>query len=218
MPAKDWFGYYQQYFDTVELNNTFYHLPREKTVEGWKSRSGENFVFSLKASRYITHIKLLKDPREPLDKFFSAMEPVLSRTGAVLFQVPLRFKVNEERLTGFLEILKGYGCLKVFEFRHSSWWNERVYEILKKYNACFCWFSLPGAAPPYEVTSDSLYVRMHGSSDLYKSRYSDAELENLAEKTYNLKLSNTYIYFNNDYNGHAVKDALRLKEVLNGQG
>jgi uncharacterized protein YecE (DUF72 family) len=212
---KDWFGYYQKYFDTVELNNTFYHLPKESTVKGWNDNSGKDFIFSVKASRFITHIKLLKEPSEPLERFFKIMSPLKAKTGPVLFQLPGRFKKNTDRLKDFLNSLAKYDVLKVFEFRNPTWWDDDVYEILRTNNACFCWYSMPGDIPPEIVTTDFLYIRMHGGSQLYGSRYSDGELEKIAKKIYKRNIKNIYVYFNNDYNAYAVENALKLREVLN---
>ncbi|MFW6172299.1 MAG: DUF72 domain-containing protein [Elusimicrobiota bacterium] len=215
VPKRKWFEYYRNYFDTVELNTTFYHLPKQKTVESWSDRAGKNFVFALKASRYITHVKRLKDPKDPLKNFFDAVEPVKGKTGPVLFQLPGRAKKNFKRLENFLDALDGYNVSKVFELRNPTWWDEEVYDLLNKHNVCLCWYSMPDNNPPEVLTADFLYIRMHGAESLYQSSYSDKELEKLAKKIYKVNVSKVFVYFNNDNKGYAVKNALKLKEVLN---
>lgn len=212
---KEWFNYYQEKFSTVELNTTFYHLPKKQIVEKWRDESPRGFTFSLKGSRYITHMKRLKDPKEPLAKFYNAIDPLLEKTGTVLFQMPERAKKNISRLENFLNELEKYNTQNVFELRHSSWWDGEVFDLLRRYNSCFCWYSMPGSVPPEEVTADFLYVRMHGSTRLYKSKYRSSTLEKLAKKIYKLDVDRAYIYFNNDSGGHAAQNALELKEVIN---
>ncbi|MGM0568537.1 MAG: DUF72 domain-containing protein, partial [Elusimicrobiota bacterium] len=212
---KQWFEYYLKYFDTVELNTTFYHLPKEKTVLNWKKEASEDFVFSLKASRYISHIKRLKDSRQPLNKFYKSIHPLGKKSGPVLFQLPARAKKNIERLKTFLKNLRLFPGRKVVELRHPSWWDDEVFNLLEEERVCFCWFSMPGENPPEICTSDFLYIRMHGKKELYKSPYSEKKLEKLAKKIYKVDVNKAYIYFNNDYNGNAVRNALKLKEVLN---
>jgi uncharacterized protein YecE (DUF72 family) len=211
---KDWFDHYQKFFDTVELNNTFYHLPKPATVKNWNDEAKKDFVFSVKASRYITHIKLLKDPVEPLKKFFTAMKPLEAKTGPVLFQLPGRFKKDIERLRNFLVSIRKYKIRPVFEFRNTDWWDDEVFELLRDEGACFCWYDMEGQKTPEATTTDFLYVRMHGGRAMYQSKYTTGELEKLAKKIYKSKIKDIYIYFNNDYNAYAVENALKLKEVF----
>jgi len=213
IPQKRWFEYYQRYFNTVELNTTFYHLPKESTVKSWNERTSKDFIFALKASRYITHVKRLKDPVEPVRNFYNAVGPVRDKTGAVLFQMPASAKKNMERLENFVTVLSRYKGLKALELRNPAWWDDEVFELLKQKNIAFCWYSMPGEIPPEEITADFLYIRMHGAGKLYQSRYPDSELEKLAKKIYKINIKKIFVYFNNDAGAFAVENAKKLKEV-----
>ncbi len=215
LPKNQWLNYYQKYFDTVEINNTFYHLPKEQTFKNWHSAVPKRFIFAVKASRFITHIKRLKDAKDSVKLFMSRARLLKENLGPILYQLPPRWKANPERLKEFVKCFtRNY--INVFEFRDVSWFNEEIYSILKKNKLNFCIYSMPGVDCPNIVTGPVVYIRMHGGSVLYGSNYSDSELKALAKQIRGFlkKKLTVYVYFNNDAFGYAVKNALRLKEIV----
>lgn len=215
LPSSKWLEYYIDYFSTVELNNTFYRLPKKEVFVSWKKRVPADFIYAVKASRFITHIKKLRDPKPPVKLFLGRAKLLKRKLGPILFQLPPRWGVNIKRLKDFVGALPK-GLTYVFEFRDPSWFNDEVYEILKKNNLAFCIYSMPGIGCPEVTTSKVVYIRMHGGTLLYGSNYSDSELRKWAKKirAFLRKKLDVYIYFNNDAYGYAVKNALRLKELL----
>ncbi|MBU0672822.1 MAG: DUF72 domain-containing protein [Candidatus Margulisbacteria bacterium] len=215
LPKNQWLNYYQKYFDTVELNNTFYHLPKEQTFKNWHKSVPKKFIFAVKSNRFITHIKKLKNAKDPVKLFMGRAKLLKQNLGPILFQLPPRWNVNPERLKDFAQCLPKK-TVNVFEFRDKSWFNDGIYAILKKNNLNFCIYSMPGVECPDIVTGPIVYIRMHGGTALYGSNYSESELKALAKqvKGFLKKKLSVYVYFNNDANGYAVKNALRLKEIL----
>lgn len=210
----DWLSFYMQHFDTVEINNTFYHLPKETTVKNWHKQAAKNFVFTVKASRYITHIKKLKDAAEGLTTFYERMRLLGSNFGPVLFQLPPNIHRNTKLLAEFLDLLPKRR-LGVFEFRHESWYCDEVYELLDKGGLGFCTHDMPGKASPRIVTGKLLYLRLHGTTGRYSGNYPAKTLRDWAVW---IKKSaegrKVFAYFNNDYNAYAVKNAKQLRELL----
>ena len=212
-PKSRWLEYYTQHFDTVELNSTFYRLPLVKTFENWKTRTPERFLWALKANKYITHIKRLKEPEEPLERFYTAASGLKEKQGPILFQLPPSLSFDENEFEHFCRSLNP-SLLHALEVRHPSWITDRLFAILKKHNIAFCIADTAGRYPYHEVlTADFVYVRLHGSKKLYASDYSEGELQSWAQKI-NEWEKDTYLYFDNDFEGHAVKNAKRLKEIL----
>lgn len=216
LKQKDWFLYYAHYFNTVELNVTFYNLPKEETFHAWAKNSPSDFKFCLKGSRFITHQKRLKDVDEAVSNYFTAIKGIKNKTGCILWQFPASFKVNPERFKEFLIKIDKYDYINVFEFRNESWLNDEIYEIAKSYNASIAYIDSPTLKIHPKITSNVYYFRFHGSSNLYSSLYSDEELEFFANLIQNVlpKVKNIYVYFNNDAEGNAVLNALKLKEFL----
>lgn len=216
LSESKWLEYYVKYFKTVELNITFYRLPQEKIFKSWYKRTPKDFVFAVKGSRFISHIKKLKDVAEPLKLFFSRLKYLKKKTCVVLWQLPPAWKLNLKRLEEFLKMQKRYKIRQAFEFRNKTWFCPEVYQLLKKYNAALCIADSPDWPEVEEATADFIYIRLHGGKILYGSNYSAAELKEWAKKikkwTKNRK--NVYVYFNNDFEGYAVKNALELKEIL----
>ncbi|MBU1026234.1 MAG: DUF72 domain-containing protein, partial [Candidatus Margulisbacteria bacterium] len=214
LPKSKWLKYYQQFFDTVEINNTFYHLPSEKTFKNWHKEAGKKFVYAVKANRFITHVKKLKDGKKPVKLFMGRARLLNKNLGPILYQLPPRWKANPERLKDFTKHL-AKSTVNVFEFRDPSWFNDEIYSILKKNRLNFCIYSMPGIECPEVITGSVVYIRMHGGSMLYGSNYSNSELKALAKqvKSYLRKKLTVYVYFNNDARGYAVKNALRLKAL-----
>ena len=215
LPKSKWLEFYARHFPTVELNNSFYRLPSEKAFVNWREASPPCFIFAVKASRFITHIKRLKDSQEPLQNFLKRADLLGDKLGPLLYQLPPNMKRDDERLERFLGILFGR-YRHVFEFRHESWFDDEVFDILKRYNAGWCVFDMPDLASPAVATADFAYVRFHGSAGLYSSNYSDKELSVLSERIAALGkgLKAVYVYFNNDIAGYALDNARTLTRLL----
>lgn len=214
LPQKKWLSYYSQFFDTVEINSSFYHLPRLTTFSKWKETTPAGFVFSVKASRYITHIKKMKEVEEPLSRFYEVVRELGNKLGPLLFQFPPQLKFNREVFSSFVELLSS-DFLYAFEFRNESFFAEEVYEILKKKDICLCFSDTPSFPYQEVITSSFIYLRLHGHGSLYTDFYGEEELEEWGAKiSFWLGERDVYCYFDNDYEGFAVKNAQRLKEIL----
>jgi uncharacterized protein YecE (DUF72 family) len=210
-----WLEFYAQHFATVELNNSFYHLPSERAFANWRDSSPEGFVFTVKVSRFITHIKKLRNAEEALTNFISRAEGLGRKLGPLLYQLPPNMKRNDELLSRFLSLLPK-DLEHVFEFRNESWLDEGIFQLLREYNAGFCIFDMPSLTTPLVATADFAYIRFHGSAGLYSSCYSNEELKDWASKISTLSrgLKEVYIYFNNDAEGFAIKNAKALEGYL----
>ena len=210
-----WLKFYASHFATVELNNSFYRLPSEAAFANWRDSSPDNFTFAVKVSRFITHIKRLKNTGEAVDNFISRAKILEEKLGPLLYQLPPNMHRNDEVLESFLSALPRE-FKHVFEFRHHSWLDEKVFETLHKYNVGLCVFDMPSLSCPVVATADFAYIRFHGSTGLYSSCYSDDELADWAERLANLagKLKAIYIYFNNDAEAFAVRNAITLRSYL----
>jgi uncharacterized protein YecE (DUF72 family) len=216
LPAKEMLSFYARHFDTVELNNTFYHLPAPATFDSWRENSPPNFLFAVKGSRFITHMKKLKDPETSIEKFFLGAELLGAKLGPILFQLPPRWNVNTERLSSFLEVLPKQHRY-VLEFRDDTWMVPEVFEVLRQHNTAFCIHDLAAQQTPLELTANFTYIRFHGpGAAKYQGSYSDAVLRTWAERIsgWQKQLAAVYVYFNNDIGGAAVKNATSLKQML----
>lgn len=220
LPESKWLEFYAEYFNTVELNVTFYRLPTEKTFESWYKRTPDHFLFAIKGSRFITHIKRLKDCRQPLELFLDRASFLQEKLGIILWQLPPRFKVNKERLKEFSLLLSKLPLSKriphAFEFRDESWFCNEIFNILKEFNFSLCIAHGSGLPIQEKVTSKIIYIRLHGGEILYGSNYSESELKKWAEKikSWHDKGKTIFVYFNNDAYGFAVKNAMTLKKIL----
>ncbi len=214
LKPNQWFKYYSSVFDTVEINSTFYHFPKGTTIKKWYKDSPEDFVFSVKVNKSITHLKKFKDTQDLINQFYQVVSQNLKeKLGTFLFQLPPSYKyskINFERLIKQLNP----DFKNVIEFRHKSWWNEEVYKSLEENNLCFCSISSPNLPEDLVKTSDFGYVRFHGKDSWYKYDYTKEELENWAEKIKKAGFKECYIYFNNDFYAYAPKNALKLKDIL----
>ena len=208
-----WLEFYSGHFSTVELNNSFYHLPSEKAFANWNNSSPSGFVFSVKVSRFITHVKRLRDTTEPVANFMSRARLLEKKLGPLLYQLPQSMRYDAQRLEDFLKIIPG-DVSHAFEFRHNSWFDDRVFNLLRRYNVGLCIYGMPDFRTPLVTTSDFSYIRFHGSRWLYSSGYSDEELEDWAQKINELGVTKVYVYFNNDAEGFAIENALKLKSLL----
>jgi len=215
LPKSKWLQFYAQQFSTVELNNSFYHLPSEKAFVTWRESAPENFIFAVKVSRFITHIKRLRNLGSAVENFLSRACLLQDKLGPLLYQLPPNMKRNDELLESFLSSLP-QKYHHVFEFRHESWLDDTVFRILQRHNVGLCVFDMPDFTCPLIATSDFAYVRFHGSASLYSSCYSDEELLRWAQKIARRgkNVEPVYIYFNNDAEAFAVKNALTLAHYL----
>lgn len=214
--SKDkWLEFYARHFATVEINNSFYRLPSEEAFQNWRASSPPGFTFAVKVSRYITHVKRLKEPAEPLKKFIDRAILLADKLGPLLYQLPPSMLRNDERLESFLAALPR-GLRHVFEFRHRSWFDAAVFDNLRNYNAGLCLYDMPDFTTPVAATADFAYIRFHGKEGLYSSSYSDMELADWARKLADLgrDLRAVYIYFNNDVSGYAVENAKTIAGYL----
>ncbi len=210
-----WLDFYARHFSTVELNNSFYRLPSEAAFANWRDASPASFSFAVKVSRFITHIKRLKGAGEAVETFMSRAKILGEKLGPLLYQLPPNMHRDDERLESFLSILPR-GLKHAVEFRHQSWLDERVFEILRKYRTGLCVFDMPSLRCPLLATADFAYIRFHGSEGLYYSCYSDEELADWAKRLADLaaNLKAVYIYFNNDAEAFAIRNAITLRDYL----
>lgn len=215
LPKNKWLEYYTQHFDTVEINNTFYHQPKLQTFQNWHKQAPKNFLFTVKANRFITHIKRLKDVEEPLERFFEGTKLLKSNLGPILYQLPPSMHKDLVRLESFIKYLPKKH-LSVFEFRHKSWFSDDTYELLDKFGAGFCTHDLVGVPTPRIITGGVIYIRFHGPTGRYQGNYTKAMLKNWVDwiKENINNVHSVYAYFNNDISGHAIKNAKTLKEQL----
>ncbi len=208
-------AYYTTKFDTVELNSSFYHLPKATTFQSWQETTPKDFVFSVKASRYITHNLNLKNAEEPLNKLVQNANSLGKKLGPILFQLSPRFRINFERLKNFLDILPKNQRF-AFEFRHQSWFDPKVYGILRTYKGSLVFADTPDYPIVFERTTDFIYTRLHGHTELYKSNYTDTQLKDWADKIKHWEEdgNDVFVYFDNDAEGYAPQNALELRNML----
>lgn len=218
LPASKMLEWYAGHFDTVEINNTFYRLANPESLSSWTEHVSQKFRFAVKASRFITHMKKLRDPKDAVALFFERVRILGSKVGPVLFQLPPHWPVHLQRLEEFLAIVpRKYRY--VVEFREPSWCCPEVYSILRRHNVALCAHDWGGSDWPLEVTADFSYVRMHGPTGAYHGKYDEAMLRRLARRIekWSRKLNAAYVYFNNDIGGHAVTNAIELKHLLENE-
>lgn len=214
LPKARRLEHYSSEFDTVELNNTFYRLPNEATFDSWNRRAPNGFLFALKLSRYITHVKLLSDVEESVEVFLRRAERLGQHLGPILIQLPPRLHFDIPRLESFLQL-----CTRdlrwAVEFRHPSWLSQEAFEMLRHHRVALCIHDLL-EQHPWEITAPFVYVRYHGPSGHYSGDYPPQHLR--TDATHLAQLSarglDVYAYFNNDAQGHAVKNARMLKNYL----
>ncbi len=215
LPKTRFFDYYVQHFSTVELNSTFYHLPRQKTTEHWMQKSPDDFLFSLKAYRGITHYKKLEEVDDELYRFLHLIKPMKPKLGSILFQLPPSLHYDLPRLESFFNILpRGYRY--TIEFRHPSWLVEETYTLLKAFNVALCLNDYGKRTMEPVVTADFVYLRFHGPTGRYGGSYDDETLKEWAQKivAWAQEGRDLLIYFNNDTQGYAVQNAFRLQEIV----
>ena len=215
MPSGQFLAHYTRHFHTVEINNTFYQLPAPETFAAWRDGTPPQFLFACKASRYITHMKKLADPARTTVRFFEAIQSLGPKLGPVLLQLPPRWRVNLDRLLVFLRSLpKGFRF--VFEFRDPSWFGRDTCDMLAEHHAAFCIYDLAGRQSPIEVTTDFVYIRLHGPGGPYRGKYDERALRAWARRcrAWIKAGKDVYCYFDNDERGYAVQNALQLQHML----
>jgi uncharacterized protein YecE (DUF72 family) len=217
VPARRWLEYYATLLDTVEVNATFYRLPNRSAVAGWVEQTPSDFVFAVKASRYLTHLKRLTDLGSGVERFYERIEPLVEggKLGPVLWQLPENFHRNDERLSEALEAVPP--GRHAFEFRHPSWFDDGVYSLLGEHGVALVighersrWVSTPLVR-----TTDWTYVRLHHGSRGRHGNYSDGEISTWARRLSQWRRdTEVYTYFNNDWQGFAIRNARLLKRKL----
>ncbi len=214
---KEEFEYYSLFFNTVELNNPFYRLPSRETFENWRKNSRPDFLYIVKASRYITHMKKLNETEDALDLFLHNCSGLEDKLGPILFQLPPGWELNIERFEKFLKSLP-QGFRFAFEFRNTTWYHKDVYKLMKQYNCAFCIYQLAGHMSPIEVTADFVYLRLHGpTKNKYQGSYDFATLRYWADMSNEWKAAgkDVFIYFDNDDSGYAAFNAQVIEMMLN---
>jgi Uncharacterized conserved protein len=219
LSSKDKLKYFSQHFKTTEVNYSFYHLPRPETYQNWYNQTPQDFVFAVKSSRFISHIKQLKGVKTAWKQFLKNALHLKEKLGPILFQFPPSFKATSEnvrRLGEFLEFAGSPNLRFALEFRHETWCDEGIYRILRKYNSAWVVSDSPRYPKAEEVTADFVYVRMHGSKVLFSSKYTDEELAALSRSVRGWLNGglDVYTYFNNDFHGHAIQDVKELLRLL----
>lgn len=246
LPEREWLEFYADNFSTVELNASFYHLPKEETFRGWYERTPKDFIFAVKGSRFISHVKKMKDCQEPLGNLLKVAALLKEKLGPIFFQFPPSFKANRGRLESFLDLLSADASsnpkglfsngerklasgasvksptLRVkrdwrfaFEFRHPSWFVDEIYDLLREANCALIASDTPRY--PYEEvqTADFMYLRLHGHEQLYASSYSGEQLKEYAQKIRKWqRRGDIFVFFDNDFNANAVKNAKELAKLL----
>lgn len=214
-PQKKWLETYAERFDTVEVNNSFYRLPSEKTFSEWRDRVPDHFLYAVKASRYLTHVRRLKEPADPLHLFWSRARLLGPKRGPVLYQLPPHWKRNERRFFDFLEALPD-DPLQAVEFRDPSWYTDEIFRAMETKGVAMCIHDHYESATPRETIGPFVYTRFHGADGHYEGAYSDRMLRDwagwFAEEARSGKA--IYAYFNNDTGAHAPRNARTLREFL----
>lgn len=214
LPTKRWFEHYAQKFDTVEINNTFYRLPEADQFDAWRQAAPKGFLFTVKASRFLTHMKKLKDPEEPLERLLTRATHLGRHLGPLLYQLPPHWRVDLGRLRDFCAQLPKRRA-HVIEFREPSWLTRETFELLARFRVATCIHDII-KNHPREITAPLVYLRFHGVGQKYGGDYSRARLRRWAGWIRALPKSvcTVYAYFNNDANAYAIKNALTLRQLL----
>jgi uncharacterized protein YecE (DUF72 family) len=220
LPASRWLEHYATVFDTVEVNNTFYRLPERSVFANWCARVPRTFLFAVKASRFLTHMKRLREPTEPLTRLFSRADALERHLGPVLYQLPGSFQIDLDRLDRFLNALpRAWSSRRlqhVMEFRHPSWYVDETFQLLQRRRVALCLHDKDGSTITAPFVGPIVYVRFHGTSGRYSGSYPDRQLDAWAKRlTDQIRDGRrVYAYFNNDPNATAVRNALTLRRKL----
>jgi uncharacterized protein YecE (DUF72 family) len=216
LPQRGWLAHYATRFPVVEVNNSFYMLPRAETFLRWREETPEGFLFAVKANRFITHIRRLREAGDPVALFWSRATLLGDKLGPVLFQLPPNFRADPALLAEFLGLLPA-GMRAAFEFREPSWWRDEVYDLLDRSGAAWVLADRPGARVPLVVTGGWSYLRFHqGRRD--HPGYTRAKLRRWADRVAGLGVEEAYLFFNNDPLAAAPRDALTITGLLRDRG
>ena len=205
---------YAGHFRSVEINASFYRMPTERAMQAWLDETPPGFVFAAKVSRFITHLKRLRDPEVHIPIFYGRIFGLAPKLGPLLVQLPPTFRCDLERLRAFVDLLPPHR--HAVEFRHESWWDEAVYDYLRGKGVALCQYHLAGRSAPDVVTADFVYVRLHGPGAAYQGSYDDATLRRWADRIdgWRGEGRDVYVYFDNDEKAYAAEDARRLQEMV----
>lgn len=216
---KRWFAFYAEHFDTVEINNSFYRLPKTITVDRWRDQAPPGFCYAVKANRYLTQALKLANCAEPMKRMMAPFRHFGATLGPILYQLPPGLARNLDRLKAFLALQPG-DFTPIFEFRHASWYEDSVYQLLDAHGAGFCVHDMPGSTSPRIATGRAAYIRFHGSEGKYRGRYAETQLLQWTDWMFDQARSGrtVWAYFNNDANADAVQDALTLKAMVGQAG
>lgn len=220
LPPAQWLEFYAERFDTVEINSTFYRLPERSVFAGWRARLPKHFLAAIKASRFLTHMKRLRDPVEPLARLFSRADALERRLGPVLYQLPGNFSCDLSRLEAFLKTLpkrwRGMRLHHVMEFRHPSWYAKDTFDLLEQQGLSLCLHDKLGSRIVGPPVGPLVYVRFHGTSGHYHGSYTRRELNGWARRLaeYAQDGREVFAYFNNDPGAAAVRNALTLRNAV----
>jgi len=215
LAVKRWFAFYAEQFDTVEINNSFYRLPTAATFDAWREQAPPGFCYAVKANRFLTQAKKLKDCAEPVSRMMAPVRHLGDRLGPILYQLPPRFRINLDRLEEFLALLPA-DVTHVFEFRDKSWHSDAVLALLDRHGAGICAHDMPGLETPRWATGKTAYVRFHGGEGKYWGRYAEKKLLAWADWMIGEARGGRRVwgYFNNDTDAAAIADALTLKAMV----
>lgn len=215
LPARSWFAFYAEHFDTVEINNSFYMLPKPETFDRWREQAPPGFRYAVKANRFLTQAKKLKDCEEPLARMLPLFRRLGEALGPILYQLPPRMKLNLERLDSFLRLLPR-DLTHVFEFRERSWYVPDTLALLEAHGAAFCAHDMSGSASDRVAVGPAAYVRFHGGEGKYWGRYSDERLLSWTDWMADQARGGreVWAFFNNDIDAHAIHDAQTLKAMV----
>lgn len=215
LPQREWFAHYTAHFDTVEINNSFYRLPSAETFDKWRDQAPPGFCYAVKANRFLTQAKKLKDCAEPLARMMPPFRQLGTTLGPILYQLPPNLRINLERLDCFLTLVPR-DVINVFEFRDPSWYVEETLAVLERHGAGFCVHDMPGSASPRWASGRAGYVRFHGTDGKYHGRYSAAALRDWAGWMREVASGGrpVWAFFNNDIGAHAIADAAALKRLV----
>lgn len=215
LPAREWLPYYAERFRSVEVNKSHYRLLTPEETARWAEQTPDDFLFAVKAHRFTTHNKKLKDPVESTIRFFPPLESLGEKLGPILFQLPPKWGCNAERLDAFIAAMPPR-YRQAYEFRHEAWFCADALDVLRRHSAAFCIYELAGLRSPEEVTAPFVYIRLHGPGGKYQGSYDDATLAAWADKIRAWTGSglDVYCYFDNDDSAYAVFNAMTLRAML----
>lgn len=215
LPVKRWFDFYAEHFGTVEINNSFYRLPGAETFAKWRDQAPPGFCYAVKANRYLTQAKKLRDCAEPVARMMAPVRHLAPALGPILYQLPPSLGLDLDRLGAFIALLPG-DLTHVFEFRHRSWHVDATLALLDRHGIGFVAHDFPNLVSPRAATGPLAYVRFHGASGKYRGRYSDAALLGWADWMMEQARAGrpVWAYFNNDTEAAAIHDAQTLKAMV----